>query len=64
LTPSLLRWPEPEQALNQVHLWAARWRRIIRAWSGPLAELLASGSAMPAALQRDKVTPGSGAAPG
>lgn len=24
LTPSLLRWPEPEQILNQVRLWAAQ----------------------------------------
>ncbi len=24
LTPSLLRWPEPEQVLSQVRLWAAQ----------------------------------------
>ena len=24
LTPSLLRWPEPEQILNQVRLWEAQ----------------------------------------
>ncbi len=24
LTPSLLRWPEPEQVLSQVRLWAER----------------------------------------
>jgi len=24
LTPSLLRWPEPEQILNQVRFWATQ----------------------------------------
>ena len=61
--------------LDQVRLWAARWRRMIRAWSGPLAELplsgdalvltpaehaelLASGSAIAAALQRPQAPGG------
>jgi hypothetical protein len=31
---SLLRWPEPESVLNQVHFWGSRWRPSIPAWSG------------------------------
>ena len=83
LTQSLLRWPEPEQILNQVRLWAAQVAAehpglqrvalfgsygrgdagvgsdldlllIDTGSSGPQHQrLLASGSAMAAALQRD-----------
>ena len=53
MTPSLLRWPEPEQILNQVRLWAVQVAAEHPGLERALAELLASGSAMATALQRD-----------
>jgi hypothetical protein len=47
LTQSLLRWPEPEQILNQVRLWAAHHpglERVGLAPGGAAAQLRCPGA--------------------